>query len=440
MTAHVHALHTPATPAHRLMTLNNGLRVALLPMPETHSAYIGVFARAGSVYETPEENGISHFLEHMLLSTSKNHPSRVAFNLAIQSIGGEFSAWTHKEITKYSFRVHPAKFLQAGEILHECVTNEHWTEADVDAERKLIINELESDEDDAVFADLAAEVLWGDTCYARPIIGTRRTLKDVNREKLINHRRRAYGAKNLVLVLTGCYSEIDASRILKVFESLPSGGGMLEVPEGTRPPQGFRQNMDRDKWNYADSQISFEAFPWNHNNSVPARFLSFLLESSPSRLAVKLRWEVGFVYHYSALIEDYSRGGFLSLNFRTSRGRCEETLRMALEEIGHLRAEPPTEDEIRLARDQYRDFILFDLDSVEERGHRLGVEHCMSGNGDALSVEEELARIETITADEIHALARYIFRKERLAFIAMGRFGWLEFRRVRRLIEGWTER
>ncbi len=413
------------------------MRVVMLPLPESHSAYIGVFARAGSAYEAPEENGISHFLEHTLLSTTKKYPSRVAFNLAIQAIGGEFSAWTHQEITKYSFRVHPSKFLAAGDILFDCVTNEHWTESDVDAERKLILNELESDEDDAVFADFAAEVLWGGTCYARPIIGTRDTLRSITRDKLIHLRRRAYGSRNLVLVLTGNYAESDASQILRTFEKIPIGNGPLVIPADTAPPKGFRMNLSKEAWNYVDAQCSFEAFAWQHSNSVPARFLSFLLESSPERLSVKLRWEVGFVYHFSTLVEDYTAGGFLSLGFRTSRGRIEETLRIALEEIQRLREAPPSEEEVRLARDQYRDFILFDMDSVEERGHRLGVEQTMHGEKEALSVEEELARIETITAGELHKLACEIFKKDRFAFIAMGRLGWLESRRVRRLVSEW---
>lgn len=429
---------TPPLPAppHRLQVLDNGLRVLTLPMPATHSAYLGVFARAGSAYETAADNGISHFLEHMLLSTSEKYADRIAFNLAIQSIGGEFSAWTHKEITKFSFRVHPSRVPAAAALLRDCLTNEHWTDADVEAERQLILNELDSDEEEAAFAEHSAGILWADTAYARPIIGDRDTLAAITRGKLLEHRRRCYGAGNLVLVVCGRYAPADLDAVLRIFETLPAGP-RLAIPSHNSPAPRFQISTLSEHWNYVDAQLAFAAYPWQHEHSIPARFLSFLLESSPFRLAVKLRWQAGFVYHYSAGIEDYTGGGYLSLGVRVSRRRLEETLRMVLDEIARIREEPPTDEEVALARNQYRDFIEFDLDSVDERGHRLGVEEAMSNGKPAQTAEAELARIEQITADDLQRMARSILQKDRLAFIAMGRFCWGEARRARRMVQDW---
>src|SRR6185369_12633384 len=185
--------------------LSNGLRMLTIETPHLHTASVCLYVRAGSRYETPATNGLSHFLEHMLFRGSGRYPSSFALNLAIEELGGTLYAETGRDYSLYQITLHPKQVARGLEILGDLFSSPAFR--DIDLERKIVVEEILEDLDDrgrnVNVDDQSRRLAWGNHPLGYPITGPMRNVKRFSLADVRAHFRRFYGAANMVLAVAG---------------------------------------------------------------------------------------------------------------------------------------------------------------------------------------------------------------------------------------------
>ena len=194
--------------------LSNGLRLLTIATPHLHSATICLYVRAGSRYERPETNGLSHFLEHMLFRGSGRYPSSFSLNLAIEQLGGTLYAETGRDYSLYQISLHPKQVARGLDILGDLFATPAFR--DIDLERKIIVEEILEDLDDrgrnVNVDDQSRRLAWGDHPLGFSIIGPMRNVRRFSLADVRAHFRRFYGAANMVLAVAGPLDTRDVRR------------------------------------------------------------------------------------------------------------------------------------------------------------------------------------------------------------------------------------
>jgi predicted Zn-dependent peptidase len=212
----------------RMTVLPNGIRVITEPMPAVRSVAVGFWIGSGSRFEPAPENGVSHFIEHMLF---KGTPSRSAERIAreMDAIGGNLDAFTDRDMTGYTMKVLDEHLGQAFEILADMLRHPKFDPAEIEKEKGVILEELkmENDDPESVVHDLFVHNFWKGHPLGRPIAGTKRTIASFNEDGLRAYHRTHYAASNLTVTAAGSLRHNEVLALVEThFGSLPPGEAM----------------------------------------------------------------------------------------------------------------------------------------------------------------------------------------------------------------------
>ncbi len=205
----------------------SGLRIVTEEVPSVRSAAVGIWVNVGSRDEAPATAGASHFLEHLLF---KGTTSRTALEISssIESVGGEMNAFTSKEYTCFYARVIDTDLPMAIEVVSDLITSSIVTALDVDAERKVVLEEIAMRDDDPsdLVHDLFSDTYYGDTQIGRPILGTIESINNMSRNTVFNYYKKKYKPSDLVVAVAG---NIKHKRVVAMVEEALSRDNFLDV-------------------------------------------------------------------------------------------------------------------------------------------------------------------------------------------------------------------
>ena len=221
----------------RRSVLPSGLRIVTEEVPSVRSAAIGIWVNVGSRDETPAVAGASHFLEHLLFKGTKRR-NALEISSSIESVGGEMNAFTSKEYTCFYARVIDTDLPMAIDVVSDLITSSIVTALDVDAERKVVLEEIAMRDDDPsdLVHDLYAETYYGDTPLGRPILGTIDSINNMSRNSVFNYYKKRYLPQDLVVAVAG---NIKHKKVVAMVEAALSQDGFLDVtgaPVTSRKP------------------------------------------------------------------------------------------------------------------------------------------------------------------------------------------------------------
>jgi predicted Zn-dependent peptidase len=255
----------------------NGLTILTEAMPAVRSVSIGVWLSTGSRHEQPEENGITHFLEHMVFKGTRNR-SAEEIARAADSIGGHLDAFTAKECTSFSIKVLDEHLPRAMDILADLVKNPLLQPDDIAKECQVIEEEIKMVEDtpDDLVHELFSQSYWGDHSLGRPILGTRQTVKSFDRERLLDYFQSHYAPNQILIAAAG---HLEHSRlvdlILKEFGDLPAGDPATESAAPTAHPH-IQQRCKKDL-EQVHICVGAPAYPLSHEKRYAAYILNSVL-------------------------------------------------------------------------------------------------------------------------------------------------------------------
>jgi len=400
-------------------TLNNGIRVITEVMPHVRSVSVGFWIGTGSRRETAEENGISHFIEHMLF---KGTATRSAEDIArsVDSIGGNLDAFTSKELVCYNTKVLDEHLPRSFDVLADLILRPAFRDEDIEKEKGVILEELKMDSDnpDYLVNEIFSSNFWRDNPLGKPILGTRETVKNFTGDMLRSYYRSVYAPENLTITAAG---NLQHNRLVELvrqeFDALPR---TAPVPVQPAPNTHARVNLRTKKeLEQVHLIMGVPSYPVNHEKRFAAYILNTLLGGGmSSRLFQNIRERQGLAYSVYSDLGSYSDTGCLSVYAGTSLEAARNVVNSVLKEFRSLKDDIVPEEELRRAKDHLKGSLMLSLESTSSRMSNLARQEMYFRR--FFTMDELVDRIEAVTADEVREISRSLFDSKQIALTVLG--------------------
>ena len=291
-------VENPTTPFQKT-TLDTGLRIVTSEMPHTRSVAIGIFIGVGSRYESPEQAGISHFIEHMVFKGTERRRTPWEISATIEGSGGVINAGTEQELTVYWCKVAAPDFHESLDLLFDMLRNSLFKPEDIDKERLVVIEELSMINDYPSYRvdALIDEMLWPSHPLGRDVGGTKASITDITRDMMLDHMARCYSPSNIVVSVAG---NLTHQKVAERVESL--GGGWPSASPLSWSPVDHMQSAPQFRMEYRKTEqthlsIAVPGVSLKHPDCYALDLLSVILgEGMSSRLFIEVRETKGLAY------------------------------------------------------------------------------------------------------------------------------------------------
>jgi predicted Zn-dependent peptidase len=400
-------------------TLPNGIKVLTETMPHVRSVSVGVWVSSGSRRETAEQNGISHFIEHMLFKGTANR-SAEAIARSVDSIGGNLDAFTAKEMVCFNTKVLDEHLPVALDVLSDLVLNPAFRAEDIEKEKGVILEEIKMDADspDYLVHEIFSSNFWKDHSLGKPILGTRETVKRFNQAVVQDYYRSVYTPANLLITAAG---NLTHERLVNLarerFESLA-----VAPPE---PPQAvpstharisLKSKKDLEQVHVC---IGVPSYPIPHKDRFACYVLNTMLGGGmSSRLFQNIRERQGLAYAVFSELNPYSDTGCLSVYAGTSLESAKQVVESVLKEFTDLKQQLAPAEEVRRAKDHLKGSLMLSLESTSSRMSNLARQEMHFQR--FFSLDELAESIENITAEDVQRVAQTFFDQKNVALTVLG--------------------
>jgi predicted Zn-dependent peptidase len=394
----------------------SGMRLVTERMPTVRSVTLGVWVSVGSRDEPERIAGASHFLEHLLFKGTKKHTAQDIAE-AFDAVGGDLNAYTGKEHTTFYARVLDRDLPMAVEYLCEMLQTSVLRPADVDAERQVILEEINMHEDapDELVHDMLSRTLWPHDPLGRPVLGTVRTITDMNRDQVRRFWKKHYVPGNFIVAAAGNLDHEELSRL--VTENMDTGPevapGWGPVRKGQHPPESSGDVAVRGRpTEQAHICVGAPGLP----RSDPRRYAFGVVNDAigggmSSRLFQEIREKRGLaysVYSYHAL---FAETGEFAIYAGTTPSKAQEVLDIIEHELEAVAEKGVTDNELDRAREHLKGSTMLALEETSGRMSRLGKSEL--AHGEILSLDDVIERIDAVTADDCRAIAAEVLTRPR---------------------------
>lgn len=387
--------------------LPNGLRVIGERLPYLRSVSIGVWLHAGSMMEQPEENGLSHFLEHMVFKGTEHRTTRQIAE-EMDAVGGQLNAFTGKDCTCFYAKVIDENLDLAVDLLSDLTIHATIDPQELAKERGVVLEEIAMDEDspEDLVTDLLSGTQYTGMSLGMPILGTTGLVSAYTRDSLIAYRAKRYAPKETVVALCGNYDPTRVQELVtRYFGEWHNEAAPLMLPE-MKPITGRCALREKDT-EQMHICVGFPGTGYGQDEIYPQAVLNTVLGGSmSSRLFQRVREELGMAYTVYSYPNSYQGSGTFGVYAGVSPKNGQLVLEEMLAVIRRLVDEGMTEKEFRDAKTQLRGGYLLGLESPGGRMQAMGRELLLLGT--EYTPEKNLAKIEAVTMDSVMAAARRI--------------------------------
>lgn len=399
--------------------LPNGLTIVTEFMPSVRSVSMGIWVRTGSRDEREPENGITHFLEHMVFKGTTN---RTAEEIArsTDSIGGHLDAFTAKECTSFSVKVLDEHVPRAFDVLTDLVKNPLFRPEDITKESRVVQEEIKMVEDtpDDLVHEIFTQSYWRGHALGRPILGTRQTVRSFDRPRLVDYFHRHYAPRNMLITAAG---HLKHSRIVNLaseaFAKTPAG--QLIARQTTPVPHPVIRW--RHKKNLEQVHILLGAPAYS--NSHERRFACYLMNAvmgggMSSHLFQTIREQRGLAYAVFSGLSTFRDAGYLTVYAGTAKENVRQVVELVIEEFRRMKTEPLAGDELQRAKDYLKGSMLLGLESSTSRMSNLARQEMYFGRH--VGLNEIARRVDSVTATDVLAVANDLLDPSRLGLTILG--------------------
>jgi predicted Zn-dependent peptidase len=399
--------------------LPNGLRVITEEMPHVRSVAVGVWVDVGSRHEQPEENGLCHFIEHMVF---KGTASRSAEDIAcsVDAIGGHLDAFTMKETVAFTAKVLDQHLPRGIDVLSDLVLNPAFREEDIVKEKGVVLEELKMDEDnpDYLIHEMFSSAFWKGHPLGRPIIGSSKTISSFQRQNVHSFFRQVYQPSNLMIAAAGNIKHADMVKLVEErFGGLSAGG---YAKRDLKPVPGA-EITQRDKPSLEQTHLCLgvDTFPARDERRFAGYVLNTLLGGGvSSRLFLKIREQEGLAYSVFSDLSLYTDTGCLSVYAGTSLESAGKVIEYITREFRILKDNPVPAQEIERAKDHLKGSLMLSLESTSSRMANVARQEQYFGRFPSL--DEISERIDQVTAEQLQQIANEYLQQDRITVALLG--------------------
>ena len=408
-------------------TLPSGLRAVLIKNPGTASVSVDLWVRAGSRSESPQINGISHFVEHLLFKgTSKRTAQDISREIA--AAGGYFNAYTHWEYTQLHISILPSHLDLALDVLSDVAQNSLMTEEMVAKERKVILEEISLGKiyPPSYILNLVSKTLFAENTLEMPISGTEDSVKAIRRHDLLQFYQRKYVPSNAFLTIVG---NIDGSNLLGLIrQKFGSWRGKEESPSSPLPPvrqNQFREVRERKFLDQAIVILALQAMGARDMDRPSFEIINAILGSGGnSRLYQEIREKKALSYLVGSIYHPLSDTGFWGVYVGTDPKNVPLVKSVISQEITRIQQEPLSPRELNDIKNYIRGRTL-----IRNENNASLAEFVSQGvlTGQWILPEEYLAKIQAVTAEDVKRVGRTYLREDQQNLIILQPYPGLRF-------------
>ena len=403
--------------------LKNGLRIIAVPIKGAPSVTVMSLIEAGSKYENKENNGLSHFLEHMCFKGTTRRPKSIDISKEFDAMGAQNNAFTSQEFTGYWGKAHPKHTDKLIDLISDMYLHPTFPADDLEREKGVIIEEINMYEDLPMrnVHDVWGALLYSDQPAGRTILGPAGNIRAFTRDHFVNYRKKHYVSDATAMIIAG---DVDASDIFKKVEK-----AFKEIPVGkkaTKQKVAEKQNKPAVRIKYKDTDqthliIGFRAFGIHDKRAPALKMIAGILGSGmSSRLFQKMREQLGICYYAKSFADQLTDHGVLMATAGVDSTRVEEGINGILEEFKRIRDEKVSSEELRKAKDYLIGNLYLGLESSDSLTEFYGMQEILR---EKIKTPKEIEKeIEKVTASDIAKVAKTIIQNKNLNMAIVGKY------------------
>lgn len=393
-----------------------------MPTESNPSATVMVSAETGSYYESKRENGLSHFLEHMLFKGTPTRPSALMVSTELDAIGAESNAFTSNEFTAYYAKSEKRHWKKLLDVVSDIFLHPVFPKEDLEKERGVILQEI------SMYQDLPQRHVWsvlsrlmfGDTPAGRDILGSKENIKGFSRKDFVTYHKKHYVAPKVVVTIAGDVSHKEVvSEVKKIFKSLPKArkSGKEKLKESQSKPALL---IEKKKSDQTHMVMAFRAFgsQEKYKTAVLDVLMGILGNGMSSRLFQRLREEMGACYYVRSSNDVYAEHGVATISTGIDKNRIVEVTMAILDECKRLTYEEVSEKELQKIKDYQVSHMYMGLETTDALAGYYTSEEIVHGKARDPKVFED--EIRKVTAKDVLKMAQEVFRDENLNLAVVG--------------------
>ena len=402
---------------------SSGLRIVTEEVPSVRSAAIGIWVNVGSRDEAPATAGASHFLEHLLFKGTTRRTA-LQISAAVESVGGEMNAFTSKEYTCFWARVIDTDLPMAIDVVSDLITSSVVTALDVDAERKVVLEEIAMRDDDPsdLVHDLFSDTYYGDTAIGRPILGTVKSISAMSRATVFNYYKKKYLPQDLVVAVSG---NIKHKRVVAMVEDALSRDNFLQqsATPAIRPSTPIKNSKQQSvgllhkKSEQAHMFYGLEGVARADQRRFAMGVLSAALGGGmSSRLFQEIREKRGLAYSVYSYAQQFAGSGTLGFYAGCNPAKALEVVSIMRDVLADVVAHGLTHEEIERAKGAVRGSLVLSQEDTGSRMSRIGKNEIVYGQ--VMDFDDILKEISRVSAADISEIAsEFLVKTPTLALV-----------------------
>ena len=406
--------------------LSNGIPVVIEKIPYLRSVSFGVYVKAGSAFETKENNGISHLLEHMFFKSTKNRTSRqLAEDMA--HIGGTLNAFTEKESTSFYVTALDDQLPAAIELIGDMLNHALFLPEELEKEKGVVLEEIDmyDDSPEDLVHEMLQKMAWKDEPLGFIISGEKDVVNGITREDLIAFKEKTYTADRITISIAGNVEIEETMELLEQnFSKFRNSTDYLELRHPVYAPVVFYREKDMEQ---VHLNIAFECVSYQSNEKYTLYLMNAIFgDGDNSRLFQKLREESGLTYSVYSYESMYEEGGLFHIDavlnpakLKTAMSQIEECIRVFCEN-------GVTEAELKQAKQLIKTDLIIGNESTKSKIYNNGKTFLMKGY--LRTIDEVLEDIYRVTCEDIQNFAKKYLRWDKKSVSLVGNISEEEIR------------
>ena len=405
----------------KLTKLNNGLRILTVPSKESLSFQITVLVNTGADFEDKENNGISHFLEHMSFKGTKKRPSNLSIVKELDAVGGYYNAFTGAEYTGYYTFVAQQKKDLALDIISDIYLNSQFPKKEIKKEKGVIIEEINMyrDEPSRYVWEIWRKLLYGDQAVGRSILGTKTNIKNFKREDFLKYYESQYRAKSTLVVVSGNFNEKQIIKKVKdYFYGIKLGRGKTKelVKEKQNKPQVFIKNKETDQTHLI---LGFRGINLFDKRIYALKVLNSIFDGGKSGILFQtIREKLGVAYYIHSNLSCSTDHGFWAVAAGIDNNRVEEVIKSVLEEWKKFKTKPVDIKDMKKAKSYITGKLALRLENVHNVADYFAFQELLKKKIE--TPKEYLKKIKQVTIRDIQKVAEDLLKTQSLNLALIG--------------------
>jgi predicted Zn-dependent peptidase len=419
---------------HSLHTLKSGLTLLTIPMPSVKSVTVLALVKAGSRYESPRDQGLAHFFEHMVFKGTANYPTAQLLAEAVDAVGADYNAYTSKEYTGFYVHVASEHFKLALDVVSDMLLTPKLPADELEKEKGVIVEEINMYLDNPMrhIGDLFEGMFYRGSGLEHQIIGTKETVTAFKQADFTRFLHDWYGLSNMVVVVAGDATLLkDAGLEDQLTEAFSKGDAATRAPRpdhqshwSKQPVSQERLHLEHKATEQAHFILGFPGISRHDEDRYAASLVSTALGSSmSSRLFAEVREKRGLCYYVHSDFDTYHDGGSFGASAGVDPTRVDEALEVTLAECLKLiegGAQLLTADELQRAKDHVAGKMVLGLEDSQSVASYYGMKQLLQGKIE--TPEQVLKRLRAVTLDECHRVATRLMQPDQVRLALIGPF------------------